>query len=111
RPVAGEEMRWGPLSEAGEYAWDQPHLLSTRRIGPDLTRVGLKFSDDWHYAHHWDPRAVVPESIMPRFRWLFDEAVVRADASSRSCTTCRSWAPAAASGATSSTRRPSRRPT
>ena len=80
RPVAGEEMRWGPLSEAGEYAWDQPHLLSTRRIGPDLTRVGLKFSDDWHYAHHWDPRAVVPESIMPRFRWLFDEAVVRADA-------------------------------
>jgi len=48
RPVAGEEVRWGPLSEAGEYAWDQPHLLSTRRIGPDLTRVGLKFSDDWH---------------------------------------------------------------
>jgi cytochrome c oxidase cbb3-type subunit I/II len=76
RPVAGEEVRWGPLSEAGEYAWDQPHLLSTRRIGPDLTRVGLKFSDDWHYAHHWDPRIVAPESMMPRFRWLFDEAVV-----------------------------------
>jgi len=76
RPVAGEELRWGPLSEAGEYAWDQPHLFSTRRIGPDLTRVGLKFSDDWHYAHHWDPRMVVPESMMPRFRWLFDEAVV-----------------------------------
>ena len=80
RPVAGEEMRWGPLSEAGEYAWDQPHLFSTRRIGPDLTRVGLKFSDDWHYAHHWDPRLVVPESMMPRFRWLFDEAVVPARA-------------------------------
>src|SRR4029079_18798381 len=80
RPVAGEEMRWGPLSEAGEYAWDQPHLLSTRRIGPDLTRVGLKFSDDWHYAHHWDPRMVVPESMMPRFRWLFDEALVPATA-------------------------------
>ena len=80
RPVAGEEMRWGPLSEAGEYAWDQPHLLSTRRIGPDLTRVGLKFSDDWHYAHHWDPRMVVPESMMPRFRWLFDEALVPAGA-------------------------------
>ena len=76
RPVAGEELRWGPLSEAGEYAWDQPHLLSTRRIGPDLTRIGLKLSDDWHYAHHWDPRLVVPESMMPRFRWLFDEAVV-----------------------------------
>lgn len=79
RPVAGEELRWGPLSEAGEYAWDVPHLLSTRRIGPDLTRVGLKYSDDWHYAHHWDPRLVVPESMMPRFRWLFDEAVIPAD--------------------------------
>ncbi|HEU5197820.1 MAG TPA: cbb3-type cytochrome c oxidase subunit II [Methylomirabilota bacterium] len=78
RPVAGEEMRWGPLSEAGEYAWDQPHLFSTRRIGPDLTRVGLKFSDDWHYAHHWDPRLVAPESMMPRFPWLFDDAVVPA---------------------------------
>src|SRR5688500_18365640 len=78
RPVAGEELRWGPLSEAGEYAWDQPHLFSTRRIGPDLTRVGLKFSDDWHYAHHWDPRLVVPESTMPRFRWLFEESVVKA---------------------------------
>ena len=80
RPVAGEEMRWGPLSEAGEYAWDQPHLFSTRRIGPDLTRVGLKFSDDWHYAHHWDPRMVVPESMMPRFRWLFDDATVATSA-------------------------------
>jgi cytochrome c oxidase cbb3-type subunit 2 len=79
RPVAGEELRWGPLSEAGEYAHDVPHLFSTRRIGPDLTRVGLKYSDDWHYAHHWDPRLVVPESMMPRFRWLFDEAVVDAD--------------------------------
>jgi cytochrome c oxidase cbb3-type subunit 2 len=83
RPVAGEELRWGPLSEAGEYAWDQPHLLSTRRIGPDLTRVGLKFSDDWHYAHHWDPRMVMPESMMPRFRWLFDEAVVPVGADGR----------------------------
>jgi cytochrome c oxidase cbb3-type subunit 2 len=71
RPVAGEDLRWGPVSEAGEYAYDLPHLFSTRRIGPDLTRIGLKFSDDWHYAHHWDPRLVVPESIMPRFPWLF----------------------------------------
>jgi cytochrome c oxidase cbb3-type subunit I/II len=71
RPVAGEALRWGPVSEAGEYAYDVPHLFSTRRIGPDLTRVGLKYSDDWHYAHHWDPRLVVPESIMPRFPWLF----------------------------------------
>src|SRR5881628_1972799 len=71
RPVAGEDLRWGPVSEAGEYAFDLPHLLSTRRIGPDLTRVGLKFGDDWHYAHHWDPRLVVPDSIMPSFKWLY----------------------------------------
>ncbi len=71
RPVAGEERRWGPVSEPGEYAWDLPHLLSTRRIGPDLSRVGLKYGDDWHYAHHWNPRLTVPDSLMPRFPWLF----------------------------------------
>ena len=71
RPVAGEDLRWGPVSEAGEYAFDLPHLLSTRRIGPDLTRVGLKYGDDWHYAHLWDPRLVVPDSVMPSFKWLY----------------------------------------
>jgi cytochrome c oxidase cbb3-type subunit I/II len=71
RPVTGEDLRWGPVSEAGEYAFDLPHLFSTRRIGPDLTRVGLKYGDDWHYAHHWDPRLVVPDSIMPSFKWLY----------------------------------------
>lgn len=76
RPVTGEDLRWGPVSEAGEYAYDVPHLFSTRRIGPDLTRVGLKYGDDWHYAHHWDPRLVVPESIMPSFRWLFTRVTV-----------------------------------
>src|SRR5438874_204311 len=76
RPVTGEDLRWGPVSEAGEYAYDLPHLFSTRRIGPDLTRVGLKYADDWHYAHHWDPRLVVPESIMPSFKWLFEQARV-----------------------------------
>ncbi len=76
RPVAGEALRWGPVSEAGEYAFDLPHLFSTRRIGPDLTRVGLKYSDDWHYAHHWDPRLTVPDSVMPSFRWLFDQVAV-----------------------------------
>jgi cytochrome c oxidase cbb3-type subunit 2 len=75
RPVADERLRWGPVAEAAEYAWDLPHLLSTRRIGPDLSRVGLKYSDDWHYAHHWDPRLTVPDSIMPRFPWLFAQVV------------------------------------
>jgi cytochrome c oxidase cbb3-type subunit I/II len=72
RPVTGETRRWGPVSEAGEYAFDVPHLFSTRRIGPDLTRVGLKFSDEWHLAHFWDPRMLTPDSIMPRFVGLFD---------------------------------------
>lgn len=56
RPVTGESFRWGPVSQAGEYAHDRPHLFSTRRIGPDLTRVGRKYGDDWHAAHYWNPR-------------------------------------------------------
>jgi cytochrome c oxidase cbb3-type subunit I/II len=72
RPVTGETRRWGPVSQAGEYAYDLPHLFSTRRIGPDLTRVGLKYSDEWHLAHFWDPRMLTPDSIMPRFAGLFD---------------------------------------
>ncbi|GIW54648.1 MAG: hypothetical protein KatS3mg082_1052 [Nitrospiraceae bacterium] len=74
RPVTGESFRWGPVSQAGEYAYDRPHLFSTRRIGPDLTRLGLKYSDDWHIAHHWSPQEVVPDSIMPAFPWLFEHA-------------------------------------
>jgi cytochrome c oxidase cbb3-type subunit 2 len=73
RAVTGEDRRWGPVSEAGEYAFDLPHLLSTRRIGPDLSRVGLKYGDDWHHAHLWDPRLVVPDSVMPGFKWLYTE--------------------------------------
>lgn len=76
RPVAGESRRWGPVSQSGEYAFDQPHLLSTRRIGPDLTRVGLKYSDGWHMAHFWNPRVLTPDSIMPRFSKLFDGPVI-----------------------------------
>ena len=65
RPVTGESRRWGPVSQSGEYAFDQPHLFSTRRIGPDLTRVGLKYSDGWHMAHFCNPRTIAPDSIMP----------------------------------------------
>lgn len=74
RPVTGESFRWGPVSQTGEYAYDRPHLFSTRRIGPDLTRIGRKYGDDWHIAHYWNPRDVVPDSIMPRFPWLFEPA-------------------------------------
>jgi cytochrome c oxidase cbb3-type subunit 2 len=72
RPVTGETRRWGPVSQAGESFYDYPHLFSTRRIGPDLTRVGLKYSDAWHLAHFWNPRMLSPDSIMPRFAALFD---------------------------------------
>ncbi len=72
RPVAGETRRWGPVTQAGEYAYDLPHMFSTRRIGPDLSRVGLKYSDAWHLAHFWNPRMLSPDSIMPRFTALFD---------------------------------------
>ena len=72
RPVTGETRRWGPVTQAGEYAFDMPHLFSTRRIGPDLSRVGLKYSDAWHLAHFWDPRMLSPDSIMPRFSAMFD---------------------------------------
>ncbi len=88
RPTTGETRRWGPVSQAGEYAYDLPHLFSTRRIGPDLTRVGLKYSDEWHYAHFWNPRMVVPDSIMPRYADLFEApdqrfAIVEDDAGNR----------------------------
>jgi cbb3-type cytochrome oxidase cytochrome c subunit/mono/diheme cytochrome c family protein len=71
RPVTGEDRRWGPVSQEGEYAYDVPHMFGTRRIGPDLSRIGGKYHDDWHLAHHFDPRMVVPDSIMPRFPWLY----------------------------------------
>jgi cytochrome c oxidase cbb3-type subunit 2 len=72
RPVTGETRRWGPVSEAGEYAYDVPHLFGTRRIGPDLTRVGLKYSDEWHLAHFWNPRTLSRDSIMAAYRELFE---------------------------------------
>jgi cytochrome c oxidase cbb3-type subunit I/II len=72
RPVTGETRRWGPVSEAGEYAFDVPHLFGTRRIGPDLTRVGLKYGDEWHYAHFWNPRMLSEDSIMQPGRGLFE---------------------------------------
>jgi cytochrome c oxidase cbb3-type subunit 2 len=83
RPAAGEDRRWGPVSEVGEYAHDLPHLFGTRRIGPDLLRVGGKYGDDWHAAHFFNPRDVVPDSIMPRFTWFFrregDRSVLNED--------------------------------
>jgi len=72
RPVTGETRRWGPVTESGEYVYDVPHLFGTRRIGPDLMRVGLKFSNEWHLAHFWNPRMLSPDSVMAPYRGLFE---------------------------------------
>lgn len=73
RPVANEEFRYGPVSQAWESMYDVPNTFGTRRIGPDLARQAGRRSDDWHYAHLWNPRSTVPRSIMPKYTWLFEQ--------------------------------------
>ncbi len=70
RPLRAETLRYGPYSRAGESVWDHPFLFGSKRTGPDLARVGQRYSDEWHRAHLVNPRDVVPESNMPRFPWL-----------------------------------------
>lgn len=70
RPFRAEVERYGHYSVAGESVWDHPHLWGSKRTGPDLARVGARYSDDWHHAHLMDPRSVVPQSNMPAFPWL-----------------------------------------
>lgn len=71
RPVGDDPLRYGASSEAWEYANQYPHLLGTRRIGPDLTREGGVHTNDWQYAHLFDARMIVPWSIMPGYSWMF----------------------------------------
>jgi cytochrome c oxidase cbb3-type subunit 2 len=70
RPFRAETERYGHYSVAGEHVWEHPFLWGSKRTGPDLARVGGRYSDDWHIAHLTDPRSVVPESNMPSFKWL-----------------------------------------
>ncbi|MEX2469683.1 MAG: cytochrome-c oxidase, cbb3-type subunit II [Pseudohongiellaceae bacterium] len=70
RPLIAEVERYGAYSRAGEFVYDRPFLWGSKRTGPDLHRLGGKYSDDWHRIHMIDPRAVVPESIMPAYPWL-----------------------------------------
>ncbi|MCD6663784.1 MAG: cytochrome-c oxidase, cbb3-type subunit II [Comamonas sp.] len=70
RSLQHESLRYGPVSVAGEYVYDHPHLWGSKRTGPDLARVGGRYSDDWHAVHLNNPRAVVPESNMPAYPWL-----------------------------------------
>ncbi len=70
RPLIAEVERYGPYSRAGEFVYDRPFMWGSKRTGPDLHRIGGKYSDDWHRLHLLDPRAVVAESIMPAYPWL-----------------------------------------
>ncbi|SFC15504.1 cytochrome c oxidase cbb3-type subunit 2 [Marinospirillum celere] len=70
RPFRAETERYGHYSVAGEFIYDHPFQWGSKRTGPDLARVGGRYSDDWHYAHMYNPRDVVPESNMPAYPWL-----------------------------------------
>jgi cytochrome c oxidase cbb3-type subunit 2 len=75
RPLRAEVERYGPYSQASEDVYEHPFLWGSKRTGPDLARVGQRYSDDWQRAHLYDPRSVVPESNMPAFPWLFEWTV------------------------------------
>jgi cytochrome c oxidase cbb3-type subunit I/II len=70
RPIRAETMRYGEYSKPGEFVYDHPFLWGSRRIGPDLARVGGKYPDLWHVRHMEDPRSTTPQSIMPAYPWL-----------------------------------------
>jgi cytochrome c oxidase cbb3-type subunit 2 len=70
RPFRAETERYGHYSVAGEFVYDRPFQWGSKRTGPDLARVGGRYSDDWHRIHFQNPRDVVPESIMPAYPWL-----------------------------------------
>jgi len=75
RTLAFETLRYGPYSESGESVYDRPFQWGSKRTGPDLARVGGRYSDDWHRVHLLQPRDVVPESNMPGYPWLADTPV------------------------------------
>ena len=70
RPLVAEVQRYGTFSRAGEFVYDRPFLWGSKRTGPDLHRIGGKYTDDWHRIHMINPRDVVPNSIMPAYPWL-----------------------------------------
>jgi cytochrome c oxidase cbb3-type subunit II len=70
RPFRAETERYGHYSVAGEFVYDHPFLWGSKRTGPDLARVGSRYSDDWHRVHLNNPRDLVPESNMPAYPWL-----------------------------------------
>ena len=75
RPFRAETLRYGPYSVAGEFVYDHPFQWGSKRTGPDLARVGGKYSDQWHIDHLNNPRDLVPESNMPAYPWLLKDTV------------------------------------
>ncbi len=75
RPFRSETERYGPYSLAGESVYDHPFQFGSKRTGPDLARVGGRYSDEWHRVHFQNPRDVVPESNMPAYPWLASSPV------------------------------------
>jgi len=75
RPFRSETERYGPFSLAGESVYDRPFQWGSKRTGPDLARVGGRYSDEWHIIHMMNPRDVVPESNMPGYPWLAEKMV------------------------------------
>jgi cytochrome c oxidase cbb3-type subunit II len=75
RPFHAETLRYGHYSVAGEFVYDHPFQWGSKRTGPDLARVGGRYSDDWHRIHLNNPRDLVPESIMPAYPWLNEAQV------------------------------------
>ncbi len=83
RSLRDEVERYGPYSLAAESMYDHPFQWGSKRTGPDLARVGGKYSDDWHVAHMVNPRSVVPESIMPGYPWLAQRKLDASDVAER----------------------------
>jgi cytochrome c oxidase cbb3-type subunit II len=79
RPFRSETLRYGPYSTAGEFVYDHPFQWGSKRTGPDLHRVGGRYSDEWHRVHLLNPRDLVPESNMPAYPWLAANAVDAAE--------------------------------
>ncbi len=75
RPFRSETERYGPFTTAGETVYDRPFQFGSKRTGPDLARVGGRYSDDWQRLHLMDPRALVPESNMPAYPWLAEREI------------------------------------
>jgi cytochrome c oxidase cbb3-type subunit 2 len=75
RPFRAETLRYGHYSVAGEFVYDHPFQWGSKRTGPDLARVGARYSDEWHRVHFNNPRDVVPESNMPAYPWFATSSV------------------------------------